>query len=87
MPSAVPSIAAFRPVKSAVVMAYLAAKRDAFLRAGWDRWRATVVYIQWWRPQHELETARALVDASFPGFTPFQVGAAQPCHRQMRYIA
>lgn len=63
-----------RLVKASVVTAYLSCKRDAFVRAGVARWRATVQYVKWWQPQHQLETARSLVDANFPGFTPFQVG-------------
>ncbi|KAK9804523.1 hypothetical protein WJX73_004476 [Symbiochloris irregularis] len=59
-------------VKASVVTAYLSCKRDAFIRAGVARWRATVQYVKWWQPQHQLETARSLVDANFPGFTPFQ---------------
>lgn len=66
-------------VKTAVATAYLWSKREAYVRAGFDRWRLTGAYVKAWLPQHALEVARALVDAAFPGFTPFQVGMHMHC--------
>lgn len=66
-----------RQVKAVIAQAYLAAKRETFIHCGVQRWQAVVPYVTWWRPLHDLETARSLVDASFPGFTPFQVRQRQ----------